>query len=82
MPSLTRLPMTCPDAQTTSVRQLPSARLAPNMASAITTGHGLSGIPVTKAETIRDPTGSCIRLLTLVLDQVVNSSCCCGVSSA
>jgi len=69
MPSLIRVPITVPAAQIIAVRQLPRARLAPNMAKAISTGHAQRYDVGKNAEAIRQPTGSCSRLCLLVLAQ-------------
>ena len=50
MPSLTRVPITCAARQITAVAALPSARLAPNMASAISTGQMAAEPPAMKAD--------------------------------
>jgi len=39
MPSLTKVPITCAARQTSAIRALPTARFAPNRASAISTGQ-------------------------------------------
>ncbi len=57
MPSLTSVPMTCPAPHTSAVRQLPRARLAPNMLSAISTGQAPTDSWGMSAETTSEPTG-------------------------
>jgi hypothetical protein len=69
MPSLTRVPITCPAAQTSSVRRLPSAPQAPNMARAARAGQRASDPAGRNAEATRQPTGSPRRLITFVLAQ-------------
>jgi len=81
MPSLTSVPITWPATHTTASRQLPSAWLAPNMASVISTGQTTGNSPETKAETISVPTGLWCRLCTLVLAHTVSASWSCGDSS-
>ena len=49
------MPATCPAAHTSAVRQLPSTRLAPNMASAIRAGQAVANVWVTNAEATREP---------------------------
>ncbi len=58
MPSLTSVPITCPAPQTTIVRQFPSARLAPNRASAISSGQAPTEPEGKNADATRQPTGS------------------------
>ena len=80
MPSLTREPITCPARQTSAVLTLPSARLAPKTASAISTGQTTKYPGATNAESTSGPTGSCSRFATLVLAHVVTAACVCGFS--
>ena len=80
MPSLTPVPITCPATQISAVRTLPRARLAPNIATAISTGQANELPGPTNAETTRGPTGSCSRLATLVLAQAVRDARAAGVS--
>jgi hypothetical protein len=81
MPSLTSEPITCPATQTSAVLVLPSARLAPNTASAISTGQRPKYPGAMSAERTSGPTGSCSMLATLVLAHAVSAACPCGVSS-
>jgi hypothetical protein len=82
MPSLTRDPITWPARQTSAVLVLPSARLAPKTASAISTGQ-VSGYPgATNAETTSGPTGSCSRFATSVLAQAISLAWSAGLSRA
>ncbi len=80
MPSLTREPTTCPARQTIAVLALPSARFAPNTASAISTGQTMKWSGATKAESSSGPTGSCSRFATFVLAHAVSAACACGFS--
>ncbi len=57
MVSLTSVPMTCPAAHMAAMRQLPRARLAPNMLSAISTGQAEADSTGKNAETSSEPTG-------------------------
>ncbi|HBW18283.1 MAG TPA: hypothetical protein DEH11_04360 [Actinobacteria bacterium] len=59
--------MTCPAAHTSAVRQLPRARFAPNIASAIRNGQAAADPVGKNALAIRQPTGSWRRLWTFVL---------------
>jgi hypothetical protein len=57
IPSLTRVPTRWAAAQTAAVRQFPSARLAPNSARAISTGHAARGsgpVPLDMIECVFD----------------------------
>ena len=67
------MPITWPAAHTTAVRQLPSVPLAPNMASAISTGQAQADPWVTNAEATSEPSGSWLRLCTFVLAQPVKA---------
>ena len=58
----------------TAVRQLPSTPLAPNMASAISTGQVHADSWVRNAETTSEPSGSWLRLCTFVLAQPVKAA--------
>ena len=82
MPSLTRDPITCPARQTSAVLALPSARFAPNTASAISTGQNAMYPGVTSADSNSGPTGSCSRFATFVLAQAISRACAAGVSRA
>jgi len=82
MPSLTSEPITCPARQTSAVLALPSARFAPNRASAISTGQVTKYPGVTNAESSSGPTGSCSRLATLVLAHPISLACASGSSRA
>ncbi len=74
MPSLTSVPITCPAAHTSAVRQLPSARLAPNMLSAISSGQALADSCGMSAELSSEPMGWWCRLCTLVLAQPTSAA--------
>ena len=80
MPSLTREPITCPARQTSAVLTLPSARLAPNTASAISVGQTTKYPGAVNAESTSGPTGSRERFATFVLAQAVSAACACGFS--
>ncbi len=80
MPSLTREPITCPARQTSAVLTLPSARLAPKTASAISTGQTTKYPGAVNAESTSGPTGSRERFATFVLAHAVSAACACGVS--
>jgi hypothetical protein len=80
MPSLTSEPITCPARHTSAVLRLPSARLAPNSASAISTGQTAKDPGVTSAESTIGPTGSCSRFATLVLAHAISLACASGFS--
>lgn len=82
MPSLTSEPITCPATQTSAVRTLPSARFAPNSASAASTGQTTGYPGAISAEITRGPIGSCSRLATLVLAQALTAAWADGLSSA
>jgi hypothetical protein len=82
MPSLTSEPITCPARQTSAVPTLPSARLAPNTASAISTGQTTKYPGVTKAESTSGRAGSCSRLATFVLAHAISLACEAWVSKA
>ena len=82
IPSLTSVPITCPAAHSSAVRQLPSTRLAPNMASAIRAGQAVANVWVTNAEATRQPTGSWRRLCTLVLAHPRTAAWSCADSAA
>ena len=73
MPSLTRVPITCAAAKITAARTLPSARLAPNRASAISTGQMAAEPPAMKADSTSEATGWCSRFATLVLAQAARA---------
>ena len=81
MPSLTREPITCPARQTSAVQTLPSARLAPNTASAISVGQTTKYPGAVNAESTSGPTGSRERFATFVLAHAVSAACACGFSS-
>ena len=72
--------MTCPARHTSAVLRLPSARLAPNSASAISTGQTAKNPGVTSAESTIGPTGSCSRFATLVLAHAISLACASGFS--
>ena len=80
MPSLTSDPITCPARHTSAVLRLPSARLAPNSASAISTGQTAKYPGVTSAESTIGPAGSCSRFATLVLAHAISLACASGFS--
>jgi len=80
MPSLTSVPITCPARQTSAVRALPRARLAPKTASAISTGQTVRYSGVTNADATSGSTGSCSRLATLVLAQAIRRAWAAGLS--
>ena len=80
MPSLTSDPTTCPARQTSAVLALPSARFAPKVASAISTGQAAKDPGVTSADSSSGPTGSCSRLATLVLAHAISLACASGSS--
>ena len=80
MPSLTREPITCPARQTSAVLTLPSARLAPNTASAISTGQTTKYPGAVNAESTSGTSGSCSRFATFVLAHAVSAACACGFS--
>jgi hypothetical protein len=80
MPSLTSEPSTCPARQTSAVLALPSARLAPKAASAISTGQTVRYPGVNSAETSSGPAGSCSRFATSVLAQAISLACAPGLS--
>jgi hypothetical protein len=82
MPSLTSEPITCPARQTSAVPALPSARLAPKTASAISTGQTTTYPGATSAESSSGRTGSCSRFVTLVLAHAISLACAAGVSRA
>ena len=82
MPSLTSEPITCPARQTSAVLALPSARFAPNTASAISTGQTTKYPGATSAESTSGPTGSCSRFATFVLAHAISRACAAGVSRA
>jgi hypothetical protein len=80
MPSLTSEPSTWPARQTSAVLALPSARLAPKAANAISTGQTTKSPDVTSAENTSGRAGSCSRFATLVLAQATSLACACGIS--
>ena len=80
MPSLTSEPITCPATHTSAVLRLPSARFAPNSASAISTGQTTKHPGATNAESASGPAGSCSRLVTLVLAHAIILACASGFS--
>ncbi len=80
MPSLTSEPITCPARQTSAVLALPSARLAPKTASAISTGQTTKYPGATSAESTSGRIGSCSRFATLVLAHATSLACSAGVS--
>ena len=80
MPSLTSEPITCPARHTSAVLRLPSARFAPNNASAISTGQTTTYPGVTNAESTSGPAGSCSRFVTLVLAHAISLACAPGFS--
>jgi hypothetical protein len=82
MPSLTPDPTTWPARQTSAVLTLPSARLAPKTASAISPGQVSRYPGATNAETTSGPAGSCSRLATLVLAHAISLAWPCGLSRA
>jgi hypothetical protein len=80
MPSLTRDPITWPARQTSAVLTLPSARLAPKTASAISTGQVSRYPGATNAETTSGPAGSCSRFATSVLAHAISLAWPSGLS--
>ena len=82
MPSLTSEPITCPARQTSAVRALPSARLAPKRASAISAGQATASPGAISAESTSGRTGSCSRFATLVLAHAISLVWAAGVSWA
>ena len=80
MPSLTSEPITCPARQTSAVLTLPSARLAPKTASAISTGQTTKYPGAVNAESTSGTIGSCSRFATLVLAHAISPACSAGVS--
>ena len=80
MPSLTAEPITCPARQISAVRALPSARFAPNTASAISTSEAAKCPGVTSAESTSGPAGSRVRFATSVLAHSMNLACAVGLS--
>jgi len=59
---------------------LPSARFAPNSASAISTGQARKYPGATNAEAISGPAGSCSRFATSVLAHAISLACPAGFS--
>ena len=80
MPSLTSEPITCPARQTSAVRALPSARLAPKRASAISAGQATASAGATSAESTSGTMGSCSRFTTLVLAHAISLVWASGLS--
>ena len=80
MPSLTAEPITCPARQTSAVLALPSARFAPNTASAISTGQATKRPGVMSAESTSGPAGSRVRFATSVLAHSMSLACAFGFS--
>ncbi len=80
MPSLTSEPITCPARQISAVLALPSARLAPKTASAISTGQTTKYPGVTSVESTSGPTGSCSRFATFVLAHAISLAWAAGAS--
>jgi len=80
MTSLRAEPITCPARQTSAVAALPSARFAPNTASAISTGQKAKYPGVTSAESTSGPAGSRARFATSVLAHSMSLACAFGFS--